>query len=130
MFKSKYNNIALYASAFIIIVLILFAVFRDTSNPITLNDAQKILLDHTVTNVIATKEYVYLKTKKDIYKIATSQVTPGLFADYKVEIEEGHSELTTLLYVILFLGAGSYAFRWYQKNGSGLKFGSSSLCSC
>jgi ATP-dependent metalloprotease FtsH len=125
MFKSKYNNIALYASAFIIVALILFAVFRDTSNAITLNEAQKILADHTVTNVIATKEYVYLKTKKDIYKIATSQVTAGLFADYKVEIEEGHSELTTLLYVILFLGAGSYAFRWYQKNGSGLKFGSS-----
>ncbi len=125
MFKSKYNNIALYASAFIIIILILFAVFRDTSNSITLNEAQKILVDHTVTNVIATKEYVYLKTKTDIYKIATSQVTPAMFADYKVEIEEGHSELTTLLYVILFLGAGSYAFRWYQKNGSNIHFGSS-----
>ncbi|MDD2356660.1 MAG: AAA family ATPase [Thiovulaceae bacterium] len=125
MFKSKYNNIALYASAIIIIILILFAVFRDTSNPITLNDAQKILIDHTVTNVIATKEYVYLKTKKDIYKIATSQVTPGMFSDYKVEIEEGHSEYTSLLYVILFLGAGSYGLRWIQKNRSIFNFGSS-----
>ena len=118
MFKFKYNNIAIYASAVIIVLLILFAVFRDTSNPITLNDAQKILSDHTVTNVIATKEYVYLKTKDEIFKIASSQVTPVMFADYKVEIEEGHGEYTNLLYFILFLGAGSYLFRWYQKNGS------------
>jgi ATP-dependent metalloprotease FtsH len=44
-----------------------------------------------------------------------------MFADYKVEIEEGHSELTTLLYIILFLGAISYAFRWTQKNGTFLR---------
>ncbi len=117
MFKSKYNNIALYASAFIIIVLIIFAVFRDTSKPITLNEAEIILQNHTVTNVIATKEYVYLKTKDEIFKIASSQVMPSMFADYKVEIEEGHSELTTLFYIILFLALFSFGFRWVQKNG-------------
>lgn len=117
MFKSKVNNIALYASAFIIIILVLFGVFRDTSKPITLNDAEKILKNHTVTNVIATKEYVYLKTKEEIYKIASSQVMPSMFADYKVEIEEGHSEFTTLFYTVLFLGLLSFAFRWVQKNG-------------
>ena len=127
MFKSKVNNIAIYVSAFIIVALILFALFRDTSNPITLNDAQKILADHTVTNVIATKEYVYLKTKTEIYKIASSQVTPALFVDYKVEIEEGHSELISLLYIILILGVVSYAIRWIQKNGSFLHVGSSNI---
>jgi ATP-dependent metalloprotease FtsH len=120
MFKSKFNNIAIYASGFILVTLILYALLRDTSNPITLNDAQKILENHTVTNVIATKEYVYLKTKSEIFKIASSQVTPMMFADYTVEIEEGHSELINLLYIILILGVFSYGIRWYQKNG--LKF--------
>ncbi len=121
MFKSKFNNIALYASAFFIIVLIIFAVFRDTSKPITLNDAEVILQNHTVTNVVATKEYVYLQTKDAIFKIASSQVMPSMFADYKVEIEEGYSLLTTLFYIIVFLGLFSYAFRWVQKNGFPLR---------
>ena len=121
MLKSKFNNIAIYASGFIVVALILFALLRDTSNPITLNDAQKILENHTVTNVIATKEYVYLKTKDQIFKIASSQVSPMMFADYTVEIEEGHSELYNLLYIILILGALSYGFRWIQKRGLPLR---------
>ena len=116
MLRSKFNNIAIYVSAFIIIALILFAVLRDTSEPITLRDAQKLLENHSVTKVIATKEYVYLKTENTLYKIASSQVTPKMFVDYEVEIESGQNPLVYVLLLILVLGIGSFAFRWYQKH--------------
>lgn len=118
MLKSKYNNIAIYVSAFFIIALILFAILRDTSSAITLNDAQKLLDNHSVTKVIATKEYVYLKTQNEIYKIASSQVSAKMFADYEVEIEEGQTPLFYVLLAILLLGGGSLIFRWYQKKSN------------
>lgn len=118
MLRSKFNNIAIYVSAFIIIALILFALLRDTSDAITLRDAEKLLETHNVTKVIATKEYVYLKTDKALYKIASSQVSPKMFVDYEVEIENGQSPLIYVLLLILVLGVGSYAFRWYQKRGT------------
>ena len=65
--------------------LVLFAVLRDNSDAITLKNANKILQNHSVEKVIASKEYVYLKTKKVVYKIALSQVSPLMFKDYKVE---------------------------------------------
>ena len=115
MLKSKYNNLILYISAFFIIGLILFAILRDTSSPITLNEAEKLLDNHSVTKVIATKEYVYLRTNDQIYKIASSQVTPKMFADNEVEIENSQAPLLYTLLVIVLLGGGTLFVRWYQK---------------
>ena len=116
MWKSKYNTIAIYVSAFFVIALILFALLRDTSEPITLHNAQKLLDSHTVTKVIATKEYIYLKTQKNFYKIASSQVSPKMFVDYQVEVENGYSPLFYILISVLVLGLGSYGIRWLLKN--------------
>lgn len=97
---SKKTRIALYASALITILLILFAIFRDNTEPITLKDAKKLLESHAVSKVIVTKEYVYLQTQEHYYRIASSQVTPALFVEYKVEVG---SESNALLYILLFM---------------------------
>ncbi|MEO1937624.1 MAG: ATP-dependent metallopeptidase FtsH/Yme1/Tma family protein, partial [Sulfurimonas sp.] len=116
--SSKTNRIVLIVSAFLVIVLILFALLRDTADAITLREAQKLLDQHAVTKVIATKEYVYLKTKENnLYKIASSQVTPGMFAEYKVEIGSKNNLLIYLLVFIVFLGLGSLLFKFFQKRG-------------
>lgn len=112
---SKTNRIALYVSAFIIILLILFAILRDNADSITLKNAQKLLDTHTVTKVVVTKEYVYLKTQKGFYKIASSQVTPAMFVDYKVEVGNESNILVYILFFVLFLGLGSLALRYWQK---------------
>jgi len=112
---SKSNRVALYASAFLVVVLVLFAILRDNSNPITLKDATRILNNHSVKEVVVSKEYVYLKTANGFYKIASSQVTPKMFVDYKVEVETGTSIIVYLLFLVLFLSAASLIFRWYQK---------------
>lgn len=115
MQESKSNRVALYASAFVVIVLVLFAMLRDNSDSITLGDAKAILQDKSVKSVISSKDYIYLKTDSDLYKIASSQVTPEMFIDYKVEVKSGPNIIIYLLFLVLFFGLGSLFFRWYQK---------------
>jgi len=119
---SKTNKIALYVSAFLIIALTLFAILRDNAEAITLKNAQTLLEQHQVRKVVVTKEYVYLKTQEHFYKIASSQVTPAMFIDYKVEVGSESNILIYMLFLVLFLGIGSLAFRYWQKK-SGTTFG-------
>ena len=115
MQNSKNNRLALYISAFIVIVLVLFAMLRDNADSITLKDASHILKNHMVKEVVVTKDFVYLKTKENLYKIASSQVNPKMFIDYKVALKSGPSVVVYLLFGVLFLGLGSLALRWWQK---------------
>ncbi|MEN4052958.1 AAA family ATPase [Sulfurimonas sp. NWX79] len=114
---SKTNRIALIVSAFIIIALILFAILRDNADAITLSQANALLQNKQVTKVIVTKEYVYLKTKNGYYKIASSQVTPRMFVDYKVEVGSESNILIYILFLVLFLGIGSLLFKFLQSKG-------------
>ncbi len=113
--ESKTNRIAIYASAFIIIILILFALLRDNADAITLHQVQELLKSHRVEKVITTKKYVYLKTKTGYYKIPFSQVSPNMFMDYKVEVDNESNILVYLLLFILILGLGSLGVRIWQK---------------
>ncbi|MDD2790568.1 MAG: AAA family ATPase [Sulfurimonas sp.] len=117
MLNSKTNRIILVVSAFFVIALILFAIFRDNASSITLRDAVKILGNKSVEKVVVTKEYVYLKTQKDFYKIASSQVTPKMFVDYKVEVGSDSNFLLYALYLVLILGLGSLGVKWFEKRG-------------
>ena len=112
---SKLNRIALYASAFIIIALILFAILRDNADSITLSEAKTLLNSNSVTKVVVSKEYVFLKTQKGYFKIASSQVTPAMFIDHKVEVGGESNLIVYILFFIIFLGLGSLAFRLWQK---------------
>ncbi|WP_321778237.1 ATP-dependent metallopeptidase FtsH/Yme1/Tma family protein [Sulfurimonas sp.] len=113
--NSKTNRILLYVSAFFIIALILFAILRDNASEITLKDARSILENHTVTNVTVTKDFVFLKTDNNFYKIASSQVTPKMFIDYKVKVDTGANILVYFLFGVLILGSGTLLVRWWQK---------------
>ncbi|MEA1892100.1 MAG: ATP-dependent metallopeptidase FtsH/Yme1/Tma family protein [Campylobacterota bacterium] len=115
MLNTKTNRIILFVSAFFIIALMLFALLRNNATDITLNEARKILNNHTVKKVTVTKDYVYLKTQNDFYKIASSQVTPKMFLNYKVHVDARSSILVYILIGILFLGVGSLMLRWWQK---------------
>lgn len=126
MLNSRTNRIALYLSAFVIISLIIFAIVRDNSESITLNDAAVMLENHSVTKVVVSKEYVYLKTKDEVYKIASSQVTPKMFVDYKVEVGNESNIIIYILFLVLFLGLGSLLFKEWQKR-SGFSIGSAGI---
>ncbi len=115
MLNSKTNRIALYISATIIILLVLFALLRDNADPITLREASTMLQEKSVEKVIVSKEYVYLKTKHGVFKIASSQVSPKMFIDQKVEVGGESNLVIYILFSILFLGFFSLILRWWQK---------------
>lgn len=115
MLESKKNRIILIVSASIVVILVLFAVLRDNSQSITLAEATQILQDRSVKKVVATNKYVYLKTDDGFYKIASSQVSPQMFRDYKVEVGGESNFLVYILFLVVFLGLGSIVFRYLQK---------------
>ncbi|MCF6340758.1 MAG: AAA family ATPase [Sulfurimonas sp.] len=114
----KSNRVVLFISATLVVILVLFAVLRDNANFITLGEAKNILQNNSVISVISSEEYIYLKTDKEVYKIASSQVDPQMFLNYKVEVKSGSSIVVYLLYMVLLLGIGSIVFRWYQKQNN------------
>ncbi|MBC8237039.1 MAG: AAA family ATPase [Helicobacteraceae bacterium] len=118
MLSSKTNKIALYISAFVVIALVLFAILRDNSTPTSLREADRILSGNDIESIVATKKYIYIKTSEDVYRIASSQVTPKMFRDHHVEIGGSASFVVYLLFFMLLLGVGSLGFRWWQNKGS------------
>jgi len=116
MAESKTNRVVLYASAFLVIVLVLFAILRDNADDITLKGAKEILDNKSVKSIVASGDFVYLKTEKDLYKIASSQVKPEMFIDYKVQVKSSSNIVIYFLFFVLFLGLGALALRWFQKN--------------
>ena len=116
--SSKTNKIALYISAFVVVALVLFAILRDNSTPISLGEADRILSGNDIVNIVATKKYVYIKTSEDVYKIASSQVSPKMFRDHHVEVGGSASFVVYLLFFMLILGLGSLGFRWWQNTRS------------
>ena len=120
MLTSKKNRTILVVSAFIIIALFLFALFRDNTETITLQEAQTMLHHKDVQKVMATDEYIYFKTDAGVFKIASSQVNPRMLANYKVEVVKESNWLVYLLLLILVLGIGSLVVRFFQKQ-NGIK---------
>jgi len=111
---SKSNRIALYVSAVIVVLLFLFAFLRDNADAITLAQANAMLSDNSVEKVIVSKEYVYLKTSHGVFKIASSQVSPKMFIDHKVEVGNDSNIIVYIVFLVLFLGLGSLVFRYWQ----------------
>jgi len=115
MLNSKTNRIALYVSAFIIVSLVVFAIVRDNSEAVTLGQAKAMLANHSVKKIIVTKEYSYLKTDENLYKIASSQVIPKMFINHKVEVGSESNIVLYILFTVLFLGLGSLLIKEWQK---------------
>lgn len=121
MLESKTNRIILFVSSFFLIILVLFALLRDNADDMTLKEATEILNNKSVKSVVATDDYVYLKTDKNLFRIASSQVTPQMFVEYKVKIQNGYSAIVYILFGILFLGLGTLFYKWFEKNRPNLQ---------
>ncbi len=95
----------------------IFALVRNRADDVTLNQANAMLENHTVKKVVVSKEYVYLKTNDNLYRIASSQVSPKMFIDYKVQVGDNTNIVVYILFGVLFFGLGSLVLRYVQKRG-------------
>ncbi|MEA3523876.1 MAG: ATP-dependent metallopeptidase FtsH/Yme1/Tma family protein [Campylobacterota bacterium] len=116
MLNSKKNRLILYASAFIVIALILFAILRDSSSTISLQETRSLIASKMVEKVVFANEFLYFySTDGNIYKIPRSQISSKELQNVKVEVSHSSQIITTLLILVLFLGLGSLLYRWWQK---------------
>lgn len=121
MLTSKTNRILLYLSAFIVVVLVLFALLRDSAKLISLEQFNTLLTHSNITKVIVSDEYVYIKDQQDIYKVPKFEVSSSMFHNLEVEIKNNHNILIYILVFIFIVGVGSIVFRWIQKEKNQLK---------
>ncbi len=115
MLKSN-KNLILYASAFIVIALILFAILRDNSKPASLQEVRTLISSKMLEKAVIANSYLYLYANDGkIYKIAHSQVKPEMMKNIKIEVSHSSQIVIVLLLLVLFLGFGSLLYRWWQK---------------
>ena len=115
MLNSKLNRVVLIVSALLIIALVAYALLRDRSVLASLNDVKSMVKNNQIENVISSEEYTYLKTQQGLYKISTAQITPKLFADFKVETANGSYIIWLLLALVIVLGIGSIGIRQWLR---------------
>jgi len=116
MVGSKTNRVALYASAFLVVILVLFAMLRDNAEAVSLKDAIAMLQNRSVKSVVASEDFIYLKTDKEVYKIASSQLSPNMLSEYKVKTKNATNVVAYFLFLVLILGIGTLLFKWLKKN--------------
>ncbi len=112
---SKLNRLLIIISAVFIVLLVLFALFRDTSKSISLQDAQKLLESGGVKEVLASKDYVYLKTDEAVYRVPQRLISSEMLAKYNVEVDNSSNIVMNILLFVLVVGGFSILFRWWQK---------------
>jgi len=115
MQNSKLNNILLVISAVVVAGLILFALFRDNSQPISAQKALQLLRSHKVSEVVLSEDYAFLKVDKTIYKIPRQQLASSVLADQKIKIDRSSNIALYIFLFIVVIGFASMVFRWWQK---------------
>jgi ATP-dependent Zn protease len=116
MLNSKKNRFILYFSAFVVIALILFAILRDNSKPISLQEVRLLISSKMVEKVVASNKILYIYSKEgEIYKIPRSQIKPEMLRNIKIEVSQASQIIIMLLLLVLSLGIGSLLYRWWQK---------------
>ena len=115
MLASKQNRIILYLSAGMIIVLVSFGLFRDSSKHASLSEITALVHSHKIEHVKECEKNYYIQTKEALYSIPISQVSPELLKNYSIELYKGNFYLVMIVALLLFLALISYGVRYWMK---------------
>jgi len=100
-----------------LVAVVLFAIFRNDSKPITAAEASKIYKSNLIEKIVLDDSYIYLVTKDKSYKIYKGSInTKILFQKYPVEVAEGRGYLLELLYLFIIIGAFLFLFKAMKKS--------------
>ena len=115
MLNSKTNRWILYFSAGILLGLFLFAILRDGSVPITLDQTEELLQKGLVKRAVLADEKVYLITEDETYRIPTVLVDKQMFSKVPVETGSGNYAVQILMVLTLILIAGGIFYRFNTR---------------
>ncbi|MGZ5209064.1 MAG: AAA family ATPase [Sulfuricurvum sp.] len=107
------NQLILLASGGIILVLLLYALLRNSSDVVSLDEAKRIIESKQVEKAMIDTQYIYLSTAdKGVMKIPVSQLPVELTAHLKIEAKSGNG----WLWFLAIFGLIGGAVWWVTKN--------------
>ena len=115
MLNSKQNRTIIFVSATIVLLLVAFALFRDSSQVASLKQVEALIKDNKIEKIKQCDQNFYIQTSDALYSIAISQVSPALLKSYTIEVHKDKSYLIWIVVVLLGLGGLSYGVRYIMK---------------
>ena len=115
MFSSKQNRMVIFVSAAIILVLVAFALLRDTSQVASLEQVAQLVKAKKIEQIVQSEDNFYIQTSDTLYSIPVSQVSPKLLKNYSIEVDNGSTFLIIIVLILMTLGALSYGVRYWMK---------------
>ncbi|MGW8169418.1 MAG: AAA family ATPase [Sulfurovaceae bacterium] len=105
----KLKAIALFFG--ILVILLLFSIFRDTSTLITRTQADSLDANKTIDKIMVDGEYLYFLTPKKTFRIYKEVIDyPKYYAKYPVEIKERENWSIWILAILILTGLAYYIF--------------------
>lgn len=106
------NQLILIVSGGIVLLLLLFALLRDSGDTVTLEEAAKLIETNQVEKAFSDNGYTYFTTKNEgVVKIASSQLPPDLTANLVIEPKSGNGWIWFFLFFAVIGGAGFWAWK-------------------
>lgn len=106
------NQLILFASGGIILVLLLYGLLRQGAETVTLEEASKLIGSDQIEKAFIDGEFTYLSTKEDgVVRIASTQLPAQLTAHLKIEPKRGSGWGWFFLFLALIGGAGYWAWK-------------------
>lgn len=109
--KFNRNQLILLASGAIILALLLYALLRDGSEVVSLDEATRIVESNQVEKAVMDGGYLYLFTEKEgVVKISSSQLPAELTSHLKIEAKKSNGWLWFLVVVSIIFGAIGWVY--------------------
>jgi cell division protease FtsH len=106
------NQLILLISGGIVLLLLLFALLRDSGDTITLAYATKLIESDHIEKAFSDDGYTYFVTKEEgVVKIASSQLPPELTVNLMIEPKNGNGWLWFFFFFALIGSAGAWAWK-------------------
>lgn len=105
------NQLILLVSGAIILALLFYALLRDSSSLVSLNDATQIIESNKVEKAVMDGGYLYLFTENEgVVKISSSQLPSELTSHLKIEEKKSYGWIWFILIMSTILGAIGWVY--------------------
>ena len=118
--KPNFNtsNIRIITGLLIVLILLLsFAVLRDTDTLITHEQANKLYTENKIEKIIVDGDLIRLKTDTETYKIYKNAINKtAFFTKFPVEVREDNRYLHDIFSLLVMIVGFGFLYRLMQQN--------------
>jgi len=101
----------------ILLVLLLFSLFRNTDSTITHKQANTLFTQDKIKKLTLDGEYIHLHTNTETYKIYKDAINKEVFFEkYPIEVIEDKTYLYDIASLFILLGAFFFMFNLFKQN--------------